>query len=128
LEYDANFLYNYGIILSNNIFNFEKSSEIFNKCLIIRPSYSLFLAMGKDYENLNNTKLAEIFYKKANYLIPNRYVPKYDLFKLYLRTNQSNKALEMAREISDMKMKVYSAAAVNIKSEAIEFIQTTNNP
>ena len=55
--------------------------------------------------------------------MPNRFKPKFSLFELYIKMGQKSKVLEIAREISRMKMKVYSTEAGDMKSRAIDFIK-----
>lgn len=122
LRYDPNYLFNYGIVLAQTL-DFKESTRMFNKCLLIRPSYSLFLNLGKNYENLNNDSLAEITYLKAANLIPQRYIPKYYLFKIYLRAGQTRKANEIAENINNMEFKIYSNEVGFIKSEIASYLK-----
>lgn len=122
LEYDPNFLFNYGVVLAD-MGDFKGSKVVLEKCMAINPSYNLFLNLGKDYENLNDNISAETVYKNASHFLPGKLTPKYSLFELYIKTGKKNNALRMAREISGMKMKVYSTEAGYIKSQVIEFIK-----
>jgi hypothetical protein len=121
LEYDPNFLYNYGMVLNIN-YDFKMSAIVFNKVKELKPSYNMFINLGKAYENLNNDSLAEVQYKFAALLIPNRFMPRYSLLRLYMRTNQKVKATVIAKEIECMKIKVYSNDAVFFKEQALDYI------
>ena len=114
-------MFNYGSTLSNHN-DFEKSIPILESAKKIETSYELYFNLGRAYEGFNNDSMAEKAYKQAAFLIPNRFVPRYNLFKLYKRTNQINKAIAMAKEITGMKIKVYSQTVGNIQSEAIEYL------
>jgi tetratricopeptide (TPR) repeat protein len=122
LKTDPFFLFNYGSTLTK-INECDKSITMLNKVTDYRTFYDLFLNLGHAYENVHNDSLAEQSYQNAASLIPHMYTPRYYLFKLYKRSGQGNKATEMAREISEMKTKVYSHTVGHIKNEAIDYLK-----
>jgi tetratricopeptide (TPR) repeat protein len=125
LKDDPLFLFNYGTTFSN--FNeYEKSVSLLNEALRYKSSYDLYLNLGRAYEGIHADSLAEQTYIKVAFLVPHKFVPRYNLFKLYQRTNQERKAMEVAKTIKDMHIKVYSLVVGNIKSEAIKYLDTRN--
>jgi hypothetical protein len=122
LKTDPFFLFNYGseLIKSNEC---GKSINFLNKVYNYRTFYDLYLNIGQAYECCNNDSLAKQSYKKAAFLIPHMFTPKYYLFKLYCRSNKKEYAVKMAKEISEMKIKVFSPTIGLIKNETIKYLE-----
>ena len=84
--------------------------------------------MGDCYEKTKQYDKTEEYLLNASNLIPHKLTPKYKLFKLYCKTNQTKKAYTMASLIHNMQIKVYSPLAGYIKTEAIEYMRNTKLP
>jgi O-antigen polymerase len=122
LKTDPFFLFNYGSTLTK-INECDKSITMLNKVTDYRTFYDLFLNLGLAYENVHNDSLAEQSYQKAAYLIPHMFTPRYYLFRLYKRSDQNEKAIQMANHLSEMKIKVYSPVVGQIKKETTEYLK-----
>ncbi len=121
LNKDPLFLFNYGtsLLLFNEC---DKAVSVLKKSARFRTSYNLYLNMGYAYECNENDSLAELFYQRAAFLIPHRFLPRYNLFKLYRRSNKKDKALKIAKEIYLMPVKIYTKDVRSIKNEILEYI------
>lgn len=118
LKNKGQFLYNYGSLyiekgkINEGLELLEKAKQKYNQ-------YDLYLLLGDTYEKTSQLKKAEENFSYASYMIPNRFVPKYRLVKLYIRENQTAKALQLVNEIIDMPIKIASPQIDFIKQEMI---------
>ena len=60
-------------------------------------------------------------------MVPNRIYPLYRRMKLYETMEDSTKMLDMARRVTDFKVKVETPATRDMKKEAEEMITTLTN-
>jgi O-antigen polymerase len=86
----------------------------------------MYIILGMSYEEEKNYRKAEENYRNASYLMPHLFVPKYDLFRLYINTRQLDKAHIVALEIRSMKIKVFSDAVKDIKTEVNKYLSSEN--
>lgn len=121
LNFSYEFLFNYGnwYRLQGDYFNairyLEKSAEsVSNK--------DLYIALGDCYQGLNELKKAEACYIKAGNFMPYLFTPKYELFKLYKQTKDTQNALFIANELLGQEIKIYSPVIGEIKAEAFKYI------
>ena len=124
LYYDGFFLYNYGSELLE--INPVKGTKILEEATRYLSDNDLYVYLGDGYCALKNFEKAEDFYLLSSFMIPCKFYPRYQLFKLYCKTNQYLKARSMAQSISKMKVKVPSITVFEIKSEVDEWL-TVNN-
>ncbi len=122
LSNDWSFLYYRGSLFLQQK-NYLKALTDFNRALEFNFTYSLLLNAGECYESLNMFVEAEKCYSTASFQIPSMLIPKYKLFKLYLKTNNSIQALRIARTISKLKIKVPSQYITYIQEEVNLYIQ-----
>lgn len=124
MQDNFDFLYNYGACL-NVLGKYKESLIILYKANSIRSNYDLSLCLGNNCCALEMNGAAEEHYLYCSNLIPHRFIPKYKLFKLYLDTNQKDKAYKMAGIINKMPIKIYSDEVGIIKKEAFEYLKST---
>jgi len=110
------FLFSYGKCLQKAK-QHENAIKIFLKTQNHLNNSSIELSLAKSYKALNLIKKAELSYKKASQMVPVKFYPKYLLAKLYHETGQTNKAIQIATEITKMKIKINSPAIKKIKKE-----------
>lgn len=120
------FLFSYGSTLYN-AGEYIEGIKIFEHAKTFGTNCNLYIYLGDCYKNTNRYKKAEECYNYASALIPHRLSPKYNLFKLYKETKQTEKAYKMAIIINDMQIKVYSRKAGKIKNEIIDFLNKNSN-
>lgn len=87
------------------------------------PSASNYKLLGDYYLENKEFKKAETAYQTAIDMVPNRFIPRRSLYKLYLITNQKLKAVQAAKEIIAMPIKIPSYQIKKIKNEAKHVIQ-----
>ncbi|WP_281235324.1 O-antigen ligase family protein [Flavobacterium gelatinilyticum] len=110
-----------GVILLKNkhtkegTFYLEKGFECSGK-----PSLGKILA--GIYEKQNQFSNAEKIYIYNINAEPFRFEPRVDLFQLYVRTNQKKKAIETAKKIIDLPIKIPSDKIGTFKKEARSYI------
>ena len=78
--------------------------------------------MGNNYKEMKHYDLAEKSYYKAFSVMPNRLLPFYQLMLLSKDSGDMKKAKTMAKRVIEMKPKVDSRLARNIKEKAKEFL------
>jgi O-antigen polymerase len=121
------FMFNYGSILYVNG-NFDDAIHIFELSTKLNATYDTFLNLGGCYERISQFGKAEDCYIRASYTIPHKLSPKYNLLKLYIKTNKSTKAYEIASVIINMKIKIDTPVAVQMKREAFEYLKKKGFP
>lgn len=122
-DYDKNgdFLLNYGGALYFSG-KYKEALNILNNAKNYNSSNNLYILLGNVYNDLEGYKLAELSYKKAINIIPNRLYPKYLLVKSYLKAKKNNKAKRLAEEVINMKAKFSSTAEKQIKNELVHLL------
>jgi len=81
-----------------------------------------YVLQGNNYQQEGFDDLAEEAYLKAFSIMPNRHYPLYQLMLLYDKTQQDEKAIEMAKRIIHMKPKVKSPATDEMQQKAKEYL------
>jgi O-antigen polymerase len=117
------FLFNYGAELSE-AGKYAESIAILNEAKKHFNHIDLYAFLGKSYEGKGDFKKAEDSYRYASLMIPNRFVPKYRLVKLYVAHGDVDKAITLATEILDMPVKVKSTTVEKIRREMKNFIDS----
>ena len=77
----------------------------------------VFNSLGKSYQALKKYKEAEKAYWRAYYLIPHKFYPLYLLGKLYDEWQKPEKAVAVANQLLNKKVKVPSLAIDEMKKE-----------
>ncbi len=125
LKYNGDFLLNYGKALSIAE-KHKKAIEILEYAKGYYPNTILFTAMGDSYKALGQTDKAEKAYLYAYHMIPSRFYPKYLLAKLYDETGQKEKAVKIAKELLNKKVKIQSTAIEEIREEMRKIISSNS--
>jgi tetratricopeptide (TPR) repeat protein len=118
LKTNGSFLINYGKALSMAE-EHKKAIEILKESKKYLQNTITYTTLGDSYKTLGYFQKAERAYQIASDMIPSRFYAKYLLAKLYDETGQKNKALRIAKELLQMKVKVGSLAIHEIH-EAME--------
>jgi len=106
----------YGKCLTINK-NWSKANKILENASSMRSDPILYAALGDSYKALKEYKKAEAAYWHAWYMEPNKFYPKYLLAKLYDENGYKKKAVNIAFELINKKVKVKSTAIIEIKKE-----------
>ena len=121
LRHDLSFIHNYGSILFQSG-NYEKCIAIYEDNRKMCLTTDILLMLGQSYYELKNYKKAIENYNDASFLVPHKFVPKYSLFLLYKELQEDQKAIAIAKEISTMKIKVYSEEVRRIKTDVNKYL------
>lgn len=80
------FLYNYASELKN-LELYQQSIDIFLLCELHINTYNLQMQLADDYYQMGRWKEAEIRYKQAQNMCPNRFLPLHGLLRTYIKSN-----------------------------------------
>lgn len=123
MQYNPNFLYNYGAELSIQG-EYRKSIVILKEAALNMNNTDLYYFLGNSYEAVGDMLNAKACFLKANYIMPHKFLPKYRLVHLYRETNQMEKAIKIARTLVNMKPKVDLPVVQDIKKEMQMFLDS----
>lgn len=121
LNYDGFFLYNYGSELLD--INPIQGTKILEEATRFLSDNDLYVYLGDGYHALKMYEKAENCYLLSSFMVPCKFYPRYQLFKLYCETNQYIKAQTVAKTIAKMNVKIPSETVSTIKCEVIEWIE-----
>lgn len=106
------------------------SSEQYEQCLpmmlqtsVFRPSSIVYCELGDTYKNIGFYHKAEEYYTDALFMTPGYIIPPYRLFILYVSTEAHEKAIDMAKYIIKMNVKVTNSITIKYKNEAKEYMK-----
>ncbi|MDR2037880.1 MAG: O-antigen ligase family protein [Bacteroidales bacterium] len=120
------FLYNHAAEL-NYIKKHEESLRVFGKCTKYYNDMDVQMLMADNYRALEQYDKAERHLKLAAGMCPGRFIPLYQLAKLYDETGREEEAVDLARQIIDKEVKIPSPTVIAIKSEMDKLIKTFKN-
>lgn len=115
------FLYNYAAEL-NYGGSYKKSQQIAQECSKYLSDYELQLLMGDNCVKMKEYERAEIYFQQAAYMCPVRFVPLYELMKIYQLKEERQKTKEIAERISCKPVKIPSERIERIKKMAHEYL------
>lgn len=124
---DGDFLMNYGKTLSvaeepqGAIIILEQAKKYQNNTIIAT-------ALGDSYKVTKQYSKAEANYKQANRMTPSKFYAPYLLVKLYDESGQKDKAVTVAHQILNKKIKVPSTAIEEIQQEMKQILTKYKNP
>ncbi|PSL46534.1 O-antigen ligase [Chitinophaga niastensis] len=95
----------------------QYDSSIFILGLKKGKTYNDLMCLADNYKAINNNEQAIKYYQEAYYLLPHKFYPLYFIMTITRYSNPA-KAKLVARQISDMKIKVQTPEVLAIKNEA----------
>jgi energy-coupling factor transporter transmembrane protein EcfT len=116
------FLYNYTAEL-NVSGHYDKSLQVARECERLWADYDLQMLMADNCEKLQQYDEAERHYRKAAAMCPVKFMPLYQLAKLYDATGSKSRALELAKIILSKKIKIPSPTIAAIQEEMRRWIE-----
>jgi len=102
------FLYNHAAEL-NEAKEFEKSNVIFKRCTLYFNDMDVQMLLANNYRELGKYVEAEQHLKMAADMCPARFMPMYELVKLYETINRIDEALTTAHIIVNKDVKISSS-------------------
>lgn len=115
------FLFNYALALIKA----RRYGEAIHQLEIVKSYssyYEIYYVAGISNELVQRYDIAEQNYQTASALYPSMFRPNYSLFKLYLKENKLEKAIEIAQKIDQMPVKVNTSVTQKIKCEIESFL------
>lgn len=122
LSDNPSFLY----VFSQNLYSQGKYKEALKRTSSLAKliqNTDVNILQGGIHESLGAISKAEEYFKNASNICPNRFVPRYELMKLYIETGQDNLAKQTAKEIIKLPEKIPSAITLAIKMEAESYLK-----
>lgn len=116
LRHSPHFLYNYAAEL-NYIGEYHHSQQVLDECVRRMDDYDTRLLAASNHEHMGNYGLAEQHLRKASAMCPVRFVPLYQLAKLYGKMARYDDQRRIAQQIMDKDIKVPSQRITDIKDE-----------
>ncbi len=117
------FLYNYGAYL-NQQKHYDESNTVLQKCERYFNDYDVQLSIANNYFYTHDWVAAESRYKYAALMCPNRFVPLYQLFNIYLDNNDIDAARKIGSQILAKPVKIESTTVSRIKSEVSKIMDS----
>ncbi|HTI91342.1 MAG TPA: hypothetical protein VL727_12190 [Puia sp.] len=123
MRYDAKFLIGYGQLLS------QDPAQLATAILLLEQSRKYFLSYGsilstaRAYRDCASYASAIRNYRFLTNYIPSRFLPKYELMRLYLKIRQIGQARRMAGEITAMPVKIPSPEIEFMRREALNYLK-----
>ena len=121
LSYSPYFMYNYGSELSLAK-RYKKSIEIRRKTEGKLNDADFYIYLGNSYSGVNDFDKAIESFKKASYIMPIKFYPKYRLVYLFHQTGRTREAYELAKKLLEMPVKVESPAIDQMLNEMRVFV------
>ncbi|WP_168026817.1 O-antigen ligase family protein [Ignavibacterium album] len=125
LKYNGEFLFFYGASLSA-VGNYNEAIKFLEPAKQKFSDPNLYVTLGQTYDRLNDFNKAESNLLHASNITPCKLFPKYLLAKLYYNYNMTEKAIDKANEIINLKAKIKTTAADEIKTEMKTLIEKIN--
>ena len=117
LKDNPRFLFEYGHSLHKTE-RYVQSNAILKEGAKLSSDPMFYNVVGNNYKGIGDYIQAEESYLYAFEILPNRIYPLYLLMKLYMESNQKEKAYLKAQQIVDFSPKIDSPAAREMKREA----------
>ncbi len=120
LKHDGYFMYNYGSELLEN--DVVKGVKILEEAKNYLNDNDLNVYLGNGYFALKNYEKAEECYLLSSNMVPCKFYPRYQLFKLYCETYHFDKSKVVAQTIEKMNVKIPSKTVSTIKKEVHQWL------
>ncbi|MDR0605279.1 MAG: O-antigen ligase family protein [Bacteroidales bacterium] len=126
LNTNGDYLTHYGKAL-NMAGKHEQAINVLLQSTKFFPNIVVYTALGDSYKLLSKFNESEQSYLMAWYMNPSRFYPKYLLAKLYDEIGQIEKAIAIAQELLNKKVKIESTAIKEIRIEMKKILQKYQN-
>lgn len=121
LKYNQYFMFNYGAELTV-MGEYKKSVEVLEQVEHRLNDSDFYIYLGSSYEGLGNIDMALQCFEQAANIMPVKFFPKYKIVLLHRVQGNNAKAVEMARHIMEMPIKVDSDIVRSIRHEMDVFL------
>lgn len=121
------FLYNHAAEL-HAAKEYEKSIAVFEQCMRYYNDMDVQMLLADNYKKFGKYAETEQHLKAASAMCPVRFMPLYELAKLYDATGRRDEALILAKDFINKDVKVNSHTIDIIKKEMSQLIETPETP
>lgn len=90
----------------------------------VTPACETYIAVGDAFAWLGVYADAERYYRTASYMIPTRMMPNYSLWKLYVETGDTVKAVQAARKIMLQPLKIENIINIRSRAEVRQWLES----
>ena len=122
LKNNGKFLKEYGIFLMNHTNDYKTAFTLLEESKKYYISYDTYKYLADSYKRAGFYAKAIKEYQLLSWYIPNRFVPKYEIAKLYIASGNIRQAKEVAKSILNMPVKIPSQEVDSIKMEMSIFM------
>ena len=124
MAWNGRFLYEYGHAL-HNLKRYEESNEILLEADLLLNDAMTLNVISKNYQMLGQYDMAEKYFSKSSYRVPNRLYPHYLAFKMYSdsASYDAKKAERAANIILNKPVKIESKATRQMIEEAEKYLK-----
>ena len=124
LKYSQFFMFNYGaeLLLMQR---YEESIKILKGNELRLNDSDHYIYLGSSYEGIGKIDSAENCFLKASLIMPLKFFPKYKLVLIYLQTGRKKQAINLAKYLLAMKVKVPSQTIDAIKQEMKQLVDNS---
>jgi O-antigen ligase len=126
LNYNQYFLFNYGAE-SSIMGDFAKSIDLLTEAEKKLNDSDLYIYLGNSYEGSGMLADAVRCFEKASCIMPVKFYPKYRLVKVYMALGENDNALNMAKQILGMNVKIPSDIVTGIRTEMEQLVVQLDN-
>ena len=126
LGHNGLFLYNHAAEL-HEVDEYEQSIAAFEQCMHYYNDMDVQMLLADNYRELRCHDEAERHLKTAAAMCPVRFMPLYELAKLYDATGRHDDALAVAQQIINKEIKIPSPTVAAIKKEMQQLIEREEN-
>jgi len=116
LKHEIRFLFDYATLLKDDG-QYEASNRVLQQGMKISCDPILYNLAGINYQMMKDYATAELYFKKASDMVPNRLYPYYLLTLLYHEMGLQDKVNEMADIVLTKEPKVHSTAVREMREE-----------
>ena len=120
------FLYNYAAEL-NVVGDYMESQQIALECDSLWADYDLQMLIGVNCLQLQQYSETETYLRKAAAMCPVKFMPLFQLTKLYQETERQEEAQELAQIILDKEVKIASPVINSIKNKMRYLLNELSN-
>lgn len=120
------FLYNYGAEL-HYIKKYDESIKILNECVNYWNDIDVQILLADNYYHKGMYSQAELCSIEASNMCPNRFIPMYQLVKIYNKTGRKIEAYLLALEITKKDIKVPSLKVQKIIREMNLYVENNKH-
>lgn len=111
------FLFDFGKLLAKHR-RYVESNIVLKQGTQVSSDPMFYVLQGNNCGDMGAYAEAEVAYKKAFQILPNRLYPLYQLMCLYEKSGERQKMYQMARRVIDFKVKVKSSLTDEMKRKA----------